>query len=197
MNDISSSPISERVIAVEGIMGKRFAVINHLLNHRILEFVLLFNINYVLAAAMGFLALGAELSPNNSFLLWVNIHHHYSAHFWSWSLGMAAIAMAIKRPKGTFLGVLLTFPLDLLILYNVLYLIDRDNPSYPGNTDFFGIYLQLFVLVFIVAIYFYNAVVENLKNAVWEQRAKILELEDIIANHQTGGHDVSTVPPAR
>ena len=177
-------------------MSKRFAFVGHLLNHRILEFVLLFNINYVLAAAMFFLALGAQLSPNNSVLVWIEVHQRYTPHFWSWVLGMAGISMAVFRPKGTVQVAILTSPLLLLTIYNVMYLVDKETPIYPGNTDFFGIYLQLFILVFIIALYFYNAVVEALKTAVWNQQAKISELEQIIHQLQEGQSDVSTVPPA-
>lgn len=177
-------------------MNRRLAVIGHLLNHRILEFVLLFNINYVLALAMGFLALGAQLSPTNAFLIWVELKQHYSPDFWSWALGMGAIAIALVRPKGTFQGALLTFPLLLLMVYSIMFLLDKDTVFYMGQTDFFGVYLQLFVLIFIIAIYFYNAVVEALKTAVVEQRAKIIELESALEKQQGGANDVPTVPPA-
>lgn len=183
---------TETYPATEAMMARRLRELNQKLNHWIRDFTLIFNVNFVLAGAMVLLGWTAQLSPNNAFLAWILVRDGYSANLWSWLLGIFALFLFAFRPRGTLVGFILTWPLLILVIYQIDYVDGRDP---------FQIALHIVTLIFIIVIYFFNSVIEDLKRAVFERQKLIQEqAQQIIllqAALEGGKPDAAAVPSSQ
>lgn len=178
--------------ATEDNVLKVFPTLNKRINRLVKDFALVFDVNYILAATMFIFAAAAQIAIGAPFMAWLYGYYGFTANFWSWLLGMGALLLTAKRPQGTFFGLFYLSP--LLIIQSFLM-------QYHGLHDgVLQVVLDAAMFALILLVYFFNAVVEDLKQAIIrnKQERDKLEQQLIELKGQLPGKDTNapTAPSA-
>lgn len=173
-------------------MLKFFPTLNKRVNRLVKDFALVFDVNYILVVTMFIFAAAAQIALGAPFMVWLYSYYGFTANFWSWLLGMGAFFLFAKRPQGTLFGLFYLSP--LLIIQSFLI-------QYHGlQGGVLQVVLDTGMFALILLVYFFNAVVEDLKQSIirGKQDREALERQIIDLQAQISGkgiHDPTAANP--